>query len=297
MEAETERWCALGDVVDVPAPDVPFYSTATAAELDARLRELAAMRAGWDDLLGYCALAVRKSQMYRLLGFASFRQYCHERLGLSARAVEQRAAVEERRWASPVLQEAKRQGLPFEKLRLLSRLPADEILAWTPRAHAMTCIALRRELERRDERQLRARRRMTVALPLRVAAVVAAAVQPVRARLRQPLSVGTCLAIVAGHFVETWSAAVTRSRSRSQKVRDRDAGHCQVPGCSHRATHAHHVLFRSHGGGDELENQVALCAFHHLRCIHGGTLRVVGRAPDDLRWFLNGEPWAGPGAR
>jgi 5-methylcytosine-specific restriction endonuclease McrA len=44
----------------------------------------------------------------------------------------------------------------------------------------------------------------------------------------------------------------------SRKVRDRDAGACQVPGCSHRGEHAHHVLFRSRGGGDEQENLMAL---------------------------------------
>jgi hypothetical protein len=54
------------------------------------------------------------------------------------------------------------------------------------------------------------------------------------------------------------------------------------------------VLFRSRGGGDEPENQIGLCAFHHLRCIHGGYLKVIGRAPDELRWFLGGEPWSGP---
>jgi hypothetical protein len=94
--------------------------------------------------------------------------------------------------------------------------------------------------------------------------------------------------------VDTWQDAVSPSRTRARKVRERDEGHCQVPGCSRRAAHAHHVLFRSHGGGDELDNQVALCAFHHLRCVHGGYLSVVGRAPDELRWFLNGVPWAGP---
>jgi len=128
--------------------------------------------------------------------------------------------------------------------------------------------------------------------------VVAAAVQAVREWTGKPLlPVGTCLAVAAAHFVATWGEAVPRSRSRAQKARDRDLGRCQVPGCSHRATQSHHVLFRSHGGSDDLDNQVGLCAFHHLRCIHGGgTLRVVGRAPDDLRWFLDGEPWDGPGA-
>jgi len=294
LEAETERWSALPGVGDVPAPEVRFYETATTEDLDARLRHLARLRAGWDDVVGYCALAVRKSGMYRLLGFASLRQYCEERLGLSARAIEQRARAEERRWASPALQEAKRQGLPFEKLRLLSRLPETEIAAWTSRAQAMTCIALRRALEEEAEGQMRAQRKLTVPLPLRAASVVGAAVQAVRERTGKPLPVGTCLAIVALHFVDTWSGSPRRSPSRSRQVRDRDHGWCQVPGCSRRAIQSHHVLFRSHGGGDELTNQVGLCAFHHLRCIHGGYLRVIGRAPDALRWFLNGEPWAGP---
>jgi 5-methylcytosine-specific restriction endonuclease McrA len=52
------------------------------------------------------------------------------------------------------------------------------------------------------------------------------------------------------------------------------------------AAHAHHVLYRSHGGGDEPENLVALCAAHHLHGVHRGYVRVHGRAPDGLRWEL-----------
>ncbi len=126
---------------------------------------------------------------------------------------------------------------------------------------------------------MRAQRKLAVPLPLRVAAVLAAAVEAVRERTGMPLSLGTCLAAIARHFVDTWRGAVKRSRSRSWKARDRNDGYCQVPGCSHRATRAHHVLFRSHGGGDDLDNQIGVCAFHHLRCIHGGHVRVVGRRP------------------
>jgi hypothetical protein len=56
------------------------------------------------------------------------------------------------------------------------------------------------------------------------------------------------------------------------------------------------IAFRSQGGGDEPENQVGLCPFHHLRCVHGGYLRVFGRAPDALVWFRGGKVWRGPGA-
>ena len=295
LEAETLRWMMLPQVEGVPAPDVPFHEDATASAIDANLREIVRWRANVDDLLGYCAVAVKKSELWRIHGFASFRHYVEERLGLSARTVEERVYVEEKRWASTALREAKRQGLGFEKLRLLSRLRTDEeIEAWAPRAEELTCVALRRELEAETERQMRARRQLSVALPLRVAEVLAAAVQAVKERLGRCVPAGKCLAIVAQHCIDVWSAQVKRRRSRAQKVRDRDLGRCKVPGCSHPATQTHHVLYRSQGGGHEKGNQLGLCAFHHLRCIHGGWLRVVGKAPDELRWFLNGEPWEGP---
>ncbi len=293
LEAETERWALLSALPDVPVPGVPLEAGVTAQELDAALRELARLRSQWDDVVGYCGLAVKKSRLYQLLGFASFRQYCEERLGLSARSVEQRAAVEERRWRSSELREAKRQGLPFEKLRLLTRLPDGELASWTPRAHALTCIELRRALEGETERQLRARRTIRVPLPIRIAALLAATIHALRERLATPLPVGTCLALLSQHFVDTWRRAVKVARTRSRKVRDRDGGECQVPGCSHRAAHAHHVLFRSQGGDDEQANLAGMCAYHHLRCLHGGFLGVAGRAPA-LRWSLLGQPWEGP---
>src|SRR5512138_1544779 len=131
---------ALPAVPACPAPDVRFYETATAAEIDRRLRALARVRSGWDAILGHCAHAVKRSRLHALLGFASFRHYVEERLGLPSRAVEQRAALEQRIWRSPALQEARRQGVSFEKLRLLARLPEAEIGGWTARAKAMTCV-------------------------------------------------------------------------------------------------------------------------------------------------------------
>jgi hypothetical protein len=51
--------------------------------LDLRLSELARLRAGWDDLVGFCAHAIRASGMHTLLGYASLRHYVEERLQLS----------------------------------------------------------------------------------------------------------------------------------------------------------------------------------------------------------------------
>jgi hypothetical protein len=294
LEAETEGWSPLDDVTDWSAPEVRFDERMAADEVDALLRELARLRAGWEDLLGACAHVVKQSRLHVVAGFASFRHYVEERLGLGARAVEQRAAVERRLAASPALREARARKLPFEKLRLLSRLPEREIAEWTGRAEALTCVALGRALDGERERQMRAQRRLAAPVPRRVAVLVAAATEAVRERCDRPVTTGKALAILAWHFLETYKHLVPSRKTRSRKVRERDGCRCQVPGCSRRATHAHHVVPRSHGGGDEPENLVGLCAFHHLRCIHGGWLRVTGRAPDALTWILRGRVWTGP---
>jgi 5-methylcytosine-specific restriction endonuclease McrA len=284
LEAETDRWSYLVPPLDVPAPDLAVGPFATEVEIDARLRELAVQRAGWDRVLGWCAFVVRRSGLWRVAGFDTFEHYCKERLGLSVRAVEQRAALERRLWASPALRAARDTGLPYEKLRLLSRLPDGDVAAWVARTSALTVVELRAALADRDEAQMRAARILRARLPERVARLLQAAFRAVRAVEGKLLGDGLCLVRVAQHFLETWRPHVKRSRTPSQKVRDRDLGRCQVPGCSLRAVHAHHIVRRSRGGGDEPWNLVSLCASHHLRGIHGGYIRVSGRAPDALAW-------------
>jgi hypothetical protein len=293
LEAETERWSYLLAVRDVAAPEAGHEEATSARELDARLRELAAMRDAWDGLLGFGAYSVRRSGLWRVLGFASFSHYCTERLGLTERTVEKRVALERRLWEVPALRAARDAGLPYEKLRQLSHLPGAELRAWLPRARELTAIALRRELEARDEAKMRAARVLRVRVPTRVALLLAAAFRAVREAEGRLLPDGKCLVVLSRHFLETWRPLVRRPRTSSQKVRERDLGHCQVPGCSRRATHAHHVVPRSRGGGHEPVNLVALCACHHLRGVHGGHLRVRGRAPDGLAWEL-AAPSAGP---
>ena len=48
----------------------------------------------------------------------------------------------------------------------------------------------------------------------------------------------------------------------------------------------HHILLRSQGGTDDEWNLISLCAVHHLRGVHGGYIRLSGRAPDELVWEL-----------
>jgi len=296
LEDETGRWVSLKRLPPWVAPDEGFDQLSSAAEIDAALRALARHGEGWEEYVGWTAEMIRRSGMHLILGFTSFRHYVEERLGMPGRAVEQRAVLEEKIWGSPALRGARASGLSYERLRALSHLPEAEIREWTPRARLMTVAAIRRELDAAEERQMRARGKLAASVPMSVASVLAAAIATVRALLGAPIPAGRCLGAVARHFLEVWGPPA-EAKSRSQKVRARDEEHCQVPGCSHRAAHAHHIIYRSHGGGEELGNQVAVCAFHHHRCIHGGFLAVRGEAPSRLTWILNGREWDGmPGA-
>jgi len=72
---------------------------------------------------------------------------------------------------------------------------------------------------------------------------------------------------------------------------ERDGFRCTAPGCSaRRELRSHHIVFRSAGGPDEPWNRTTLCAFHHQRGVHAGTVRCRGRAPDALAFALGVRP-------
>jgi len=107
-------------------------------------------------------------------------------------------------------------------------------------------------------------------------------------------SAGEALGVMLDHAFACWSAVDKKVAAR-HKVFARDGWRCAAPGCtSMQNLHAHHIQFRSAGGDDALENQITLCAFHHLRGVHKGLLRCVGPAPDGLRWELGIRPGVTP---
>ncbi len=78
-------------------------------------------------------------------------------------------------------------------------------------------------------------------------------------------------------------------------VFSRDDWRCTVPACTGRSNlHDHHVVFRSQGGSNRAENRTAVCAWHHLRGIHEGVVRVTGTAPAALLWELGCASRRGP---
>jgi len=269
----------------VPAPAL----SADPRRLDTELRRLAAFRKRWDEAVGHVAMIFRAMQGWRRLDFASFEHYCAERLGLGVRCVEQRAALERRLYELPQLRHALREGrLFYEKARLIARYAGDEpIDVWIERAERMTCIALRRELQRAEETHSCARDEFDVWAPRPIVGLVALAFCAARKAARRPISSGECLAVNGAHFLRTWTPEAIRKRATLQaKILERDGGVCQVPGCSKAADHAHHIEYRSRGGSDDPSNLTSVCATHHLQGIHRGRIRVTGKAPDQLRWEL-----------
>jgi 5-methylcytosine-specific restriction endonuclease McrA len=258
---------------------------------------------------------------------ASFAHYCAERLGMAtdratqggarrlhthASAAQDHAAaacqnglpvlqrecvwLERRLYALPPLRRALREGrVGYEKARLVAAHADDTTVeALIERAQGMTCMNLKFELEARDPAQMCARGELDLRVPRGVGALLDAAVCAAREAAGYWLSPGECIAWIAEHFVGTWEEALAERSTRQKKVIARDAGFCQVPGCSRAAAHAHHVLYRSRGGVDEESNMVSLCATHHLHGVHRGWVRVRGRAPEGLTWELGVRPGGAP---
>ncbi|MFL5248583.1 MAG: HNH endonuclease, partial [Myxococcales bacterium] len=175
--------------------------------------------------------------------------------------------------------------ISYEKARHIARHADEESIgAWIERAERVPCIALRREIQDREETQMCARGEFEVWAPRRVASVIALACSAARRAAGRWISTGECLARIAQHFIDVWEAALAVRGTLHRRVLERDRFLCQVPGCSRAADHAHHIEYRSRGGSDDLMNLTSLCAVHHLQGVHMGRIRVSGPAPDGLRW-------------
>jgi hypothetical protein len=120
----------------------------------------------------------------------------------------------------------------------------------------------------------------------------------VRRRIEQDTgrlpTAGAALEVMLDHVLSSWGVLDEKLAAR-YRVFARDGWRCAAPGCtSLQNLHDHHIRFRSAGGGDALDNRITLCAFHHLRGVHAGLLRCVGRAPDGLRWEMGIRPGRTP---
>jgi hypothetical protein len=217
---------------------------------------------------------------------------------MSLRAVEQRIALERRLYSLPPLRAALADGrVTYGKAVVIANAAdEDSVDVWIARAETTPCAALRREAEAAEEAQMCSRRAWKARLPAGVVQLLDAALGAARLSAGRPVRDGECLGIVARHFIDSWKPLLRERRTLSRRVLERDGGLCLVPGCTRAADHAHHVWQRARGGPDEAWNLASICMPHHLVTIHGGFLRVRGRAPHALVGKFPGPgPGSGPG--
>lgn len=75
-------------------------------------------------------------------------------------------------------------------------------------------------------------------------------------------------------------------RANVERMLERDRWRCVLCGRRHRLD-PHHIVPRSQGGGDELENLVTLCRVDHEKMDGGGWRKA---RPALLAWTINRRP-------
>jgi hypothetical protein len=239
-------------------------------EVERRLVAAVAFLQSVDFETGRILRQVVERRLHREPGFASFERYVRERLDLAPRTARRLVALARAEERAPAVATAFRSGRihAFQAHALARVADRASAAAWVARARA---VSLRRLL---DELDLAPRREIAFLAPPEVA----------RFFLGMLARAGSLERLLA-HAIATWAELGRQFRDYADF--ERDGFRCTVPGCTGRRNlHSHHLWYRSHQGPDVPWNRTTLCAHHHQRGQHGGTLRIRGRAPDALVYEL-----------
>jgi hypothetical protein len=234
-------------------------------ELDRRLRAAIAFLQQLDFEIGRILRQVLERELYRELGFESFERYVQERLDLSARTARRLVRLARAEHGAPAVASAFREGR-------ITLLQAEVLLrGGSVEAREKLEMALRVTLRRLEDEVLP--RQVAFWAPREVAALFEALV----ARLG--------LEAMLDHAIATWLE--TGEQFDDYADFERDGYRCTVPACTARRNlQSHHIHFRSACGPDVAWNRTTLCAVHHHRGVHAGSLAIRGRAPDGLVYTL-----------
>jgi len=227
-----------------------------------------------------------------------------ERLLMSPRTARDRIVFESRLQDFPSLRAAYRAGkISRAKAMNIARdATPEDIDERIADAQRKTGQQHQREHEEEEDRRDRGAGRCRVKASKEAAETIRYAIGCAQAVFRtkegNPIGPGEALAVIAEHFLDVWRPQLNEWQSRLSKGRERillrHGGFCAAPHCSRAAQHVHHIVRRAHGGPNDEDNGLALCAFHHLWAIHRkGFLVVYGKAGKLLRWeFLTtGQVW------
>jgi hypothetical protein len=301
-----------------PPPPPPFVAAladgladADAFELDARLRRALRLEAQHLARMAPLLSRVVSHRIHQSLGFRSVDAWAEARLGMAASRAKALLRVERACQICPALREAWREGrLSWVQAQtLIPILVLDEA---TPRRRAWIEHAARVSVRRLEEDVERALASAELDPPTLAVGVegpagvqngatprgpkqtvrIFFAAEPDVARLFRATLVRIPLEDMLAHALQVWGAYGPREKvPREHRVFVRDGWRCMAPGCSsYRNLHGHHIVFRSAGGSDALDNLTTLCAWHHQRGVHAGRMRCTGSAPGGLRFELGVRP-------
>jgi hypothetical protein len=248
---------------------------ASPRDLDRRLRAAVAFLQTVDLEAGRILRQMCDRRLFAEVGFPGLARYAEERLDMSPRTARRLVAMARSEHRTPEVATAFRRGrLHGLHVQLLARVAhAGNAHRWVERARQVTVRRLEEDVEARE----------------RGTAIAFRAPPEVAALFRAMLARAGSLERLLAHAIRTWVEAGARFRDYADF--GRDGFRCTVPGCTARRNlHSHHVRFRSAGGADEPWNRTTLCAHHHQRGVHGGTLRIRGQAPDALVYALGPVP-------
>ena len=301
-----------------------WAETASPHGLDAALRRVLRRMQRLDHDLGQLLRQVLDRRLYRELGFTSFERYAEERADLSPRTARRRVRLARLGPAGSKVASAFRAGeitalqasriaeaaAPHDQPAAVARARAvtlrrleDELAPASPfpgAVHffappeaasvfhlALAAVAL--HLEAQGVRQLARDPHATDGGAHRDGERSAPGARRESERCAPgavpPAAASRALAWMIEHAIAEWTAQGEQFGDYADFTRD--GFRCTAPGCTaRRSLHSHHIVFRSHHGADEPCNRTTLCAFHHQRGVHAGTVSCHGRAPDGLVFAL-----------
>lgn len=286
------RWDLARDPNNAQGPLERLAAWAKAASphaLDRALRKAMRRLQRLDHDLGHLLRQVLERRLYREMGFASFERYAEERADLSPRTARRLVRRARLGPVGSAVAEAIRSGrLSARQAEVIaSTVPLEQQAAAVTFARGVTL----RRLEDEHGCGSLCTGAVTFMAPPEAATVFRLAIASVQ-RHTGAASPSEALVWVLDHAIATWEAHGARFRDTADFTRD--GFRCTVPGCTaRRSLQSHHIVFRSAGGPDVPWNRTTLCAFHHLRGIHAGSVSCRGRAPEGLVFALGLRP-AGP---
>ena len=240
---------------------------------------------------GHLYRRIVDEEVYARLGFRSLQDMVKQRLPCSMRTLQRHARMAQRLTKHPAVVRALGSGLDLERAR--------RVVAFAPDAHMERWLRVARRVGVGElGRVLRLASNPEVELQLLVAYERALELAPaatdtvsLRASWATPpaphlIRVHPDLPEAAAWFIANVHIEPQRGFG---KVKERDDYTCQNPECGRRSlrAEAHHIIFRSKGGDDSLNNGITLCRACHLRLVHAGIV-TVERLREMLVWTYPG---------